>query len=317
MFRVCFGISLFLMACTLGAQDQLSFDVASIRPAAPVDQARAAAIMQSGGFWVIGPRVERGRASFTSMDLKALIGYAYGLKPWQIAGPDWMTATRFDIQATMPGHSSAEDAQRMLQSLLKERFGLVARRSAIEHPVLALTLSKGGLKMAKSGSTPQPIDADTPLRPREIKMENNGVPLLMTVDGATITWNMGVRGIMIRRDDPATHTLHLELKMTTMEGFATMLTQIFTQLVGGITRPIVDQTGIAGNFDASLDVSLLDMTATAKTGLSDNGLPAASDPGGAPSLPEALQKLGLRLQNSSAKIDQLIIDHLEKMPSDN
>ena len=44
---------------------------------------------------------------------------------------------------------------------------------------------------------------------------------------------------------------------------------------------------------------------------------AASDPsGGASSLTDAVQALGLKLEARKAPIDQLIVDHVEKLPKD-
>ena len=48
--------------------------------------------------------------------------------------------------AKMPEGSTKEDAPRMLQSLLEERFKLTTHRAAAEHPVWALVVAKGGPK---------------------------------------------------------------------------------------------------------------------------------------------------------------------------
>jgi uncharacterized protein (TIGR03435 family) len=81
-------------------------------------------------------------------------------------------------------------------------------------------------------------------------------------------------------------------------------------------------TGIQGNYDATLDVSLSDMAAMAKPAGSD--VPAgaapvvAADPGAtAPPLTEAIQKLGLKLESRTAPVEQLVIDHAEKTPTGN
>src|SRR5579871_3424881 len=44
--------------------------------------------------------------------------------------PDWMSTTRFDILAKMPEGSRKEDAPKLLQSLLKERFKLTAHHTS-------------------------------------------------------------------------------------------------------------------------------------------------------------------------------------------
>ncbi|MDT7816445.1 MAG: hypothetical protein QOJ42_6361, partial [Acidobacteriaceae bacterium] len=59
--------------------------------------------------------------------------------------PDWMTTERFDIVAKMPEGSTKEDAPKMLQTLLEDRFKLTTHRTSAEHPVLALEQEGGRL----------------------------------------------------------------------------------------------------------------------------------------------------------------------------
>jgi uncharacterized protein (TIGR03435 family) len=48
-----------------------------------------------------------------------------------------------------------------------------------------------------------------------------------------------------------------------------------------------------------------------------NAALAASDPGGGASLKESVQKLGLRLESRKLPIDVMVIDHIEKNPTEN
>ena len=52
---------------------------------------------------VVGPRVD-----IRFMSLQKLIVTAYGIKPYQLSGPDWMRSQRFDIAAKMPDGVSQE-----------------------------------------------------------------------------------------------------------------------------------------------------------------------------------------------------------------
>ncbi len=82
--------SLAMLAATVAfAQTKPAFDMATIRkPAPPMDMAKVAAAMQAGGKVPIGVNVEFLRAEYLYLDLKSLISYAYGVKPYQIAaGP--------------------------------------------------------------------------------------------------------------------------------------------------------------------------------------------------------------------------------------
>ena len=139
-------VPLVLTAMGAFAQTKPSFEVATIKPAQPLDQAKMLAAIQSGGKMPIGATIGSGRAEYLYLDLKSLLTYAYGVKPYQITGPDWMSTTRFDIVAKMPAGSTKDDAPKMLQSLLEDRFKLVTHRTSAEHPVLALVVGKGGPK---------------------------------------------------------------------------------------------------------------------------------------------------------------------------
>src|SRR5438128_1278715 len=46
------------------------------------------------------------QADFGLMSLADLLSYAYRVKPYQIAGPDWMRETRWDILAKLPDGES-------------------------------------------------------------------------------------------------------------------------------------------------------------------------------------------------------------------
>ena len=248
-----------------------------------------------------------------------------------------MATTRFDIIAKMPESSSKDDAPKMLQSLLEERFKLAVRRTTGEHPVLALVVGKGGLKLKTSAEKPVAIDEDAPLKPGEMKMDGPEGPVRAKVDitnGSSVI-DMGLKGKMAYRMNPATRSMHIDFSMTTMAGLADMLTQLMNQLVrpaGGVTtsRQFVDMTGIKGNYDATVEISLDEVIAMARAAGADfpqamppggptsglNGTPAASDPGGS-SVTDAIQSMGLKLENRKATTEQLVVDHIEKAPTDN
>jgi uncharacterized protein (TIGR03435 family) len=319
----------FLAGLAASAQVKPAFEVATIKPSAPMDAAAMMAAIQKGGKMPIGANISATRAEYNYLDLKTLLTYAYGVKPYQITGPDWMSNTRFDIVAKLPAGSTKADAQKMLQSLLEDRFKLVTHRTTDEHPVLAIVVGKGGAKLKPSAEKPVPIDEDAPLKPGEIEMGGPDGPMRGKVDTATMSSvvDMGVKGKMAYKMNAATKSLHIDFSMTTMAGFADMTTQLLTQLGGGSgTRRIVDMTGIEGNYDASLEISIAEMMAVAKS----NGfeLPGAAqtasatageapEPGGGNTLAEALQSMGLKLESRKAMVDQFIVDHIEKAPTEN
>ena len=118
-----------------------------------------------------------------------------------------------------------------------------------------------------------------------------------------------------------------------MTGFADMITQLFEQLGGTGGRQVVDMTGIKGNYDATIDLSLRThshgqgrrrgysgrRTCRSPGGAGGPGnVPVASDPGGGgTSLTDAVRSMGLKLESRKATVDQLIVDHIEKTPTEN
>jgi len=313
------------------SQTKPAFEVATIKPSAPLDAAKLAATLQAGGKMPFGANVNLLRAEYTYLDLKSLISYAYNVKPYQVTGPDWMSTTRFDIVAKMPEGSKKEDAPKMMQALLEERFKLATHRTSTERPVLALVNTKGGPKLKPSESKPAAIDENAPLKPGEMKMDGTDGPVLVKVDMKTGSSqiDMGLKGKMSYSVNPATRTLHIDFSMMTMSGLADMITQLFAQIGGTGGRQVVDMTGIEGNYDASVDLSLAEIIAMARavgmdvpTGApaaaAPGNVPVASDPdGGGTSLTDAVQAMGLKLESRKAAVDQFVVEHIEKTPTEN
>jgi uncharacterized protein (TIGR03435 family) len=302
-----------------------SFEVASVKLAAPLDMQKMAAAMMAGGEMPkMGPHIDGAQAEYSSMALRELIMMAYKVKPFQITGPDWINSTRFDIKAKMPEGSTKDDATLMLQSLLEERFKMTVRRETKEHPVLALVVGKGGSKMKESEAA-KPIDENAPLKPGETSMQTAEGPMRMTIDAkaGAAQIDMGIKGKFTYRVDPSTMLMHLQATQMTMSGFADMLTQ-FSQMGGTGGRTIVDMTDLKGSYEVGIDFSLADMIAMARAqgmdvpgGAAPAGAAnAATTPGGL-SISDAVAALGLKLESRKAQLEQLIIERVEKTPIEN
>jgi uncharacterized protein (TIGR03435 family) len=308
---------------------KLAFEVASVKPAAPLNMQKIQDAVKNGGPMPIGPHIEPTRAEFTYMALRELIVLAYKVKPYQISGPDWVANERFDVVAKYPDGATKQDVPKMLQALLEDRFKLAVHRETKEHPVLALVVGKGGSKLKDSGVTPPPIDENAPLKPGEISLDTANGPARMTVDPKTGggTMNMGEKGSVTYKMDMANMMMHMNSSQVTMTGFADTLSQFFTLLGGG--RQVVDMTELKGHYEVALDISLADMIAAARAQGMDvppppPGAPgagadanAASDPGRGMSLTDAVAAIGLKLEQRKAAVEQLIIDHIEKTPTEN
>jgi uncharacterized protein (TIGR03435 family) len=311
------GISLALAAGSLVAQTAappLTFDVASIKPSAPVTPA-----MVAGGTLHAGMKIDAARVDIGMFSLQQLISKAYDVKPYQITGPPWLNVQRFDIVAKMPPGSTKEQVPQMLQALLAERFKLVLHRETKEEAVYALVVAKGGPKLKESAPKPvaaAPADTGEPTPPAS---SGSSTVTLKTGSGGAVASDGEHQQKMSMLPDGK--TMHIEVTNTTMAELAPGL----APLVG---RPIVDMTELKGKYDLALDLSLQDLMAVARAqGANVPSLPgagadaskpaeAASDPSGG-SIFTAIQALGLKLEPRKTNIERLIVDSVEKMPTEN
>ncbi|MGA8937616.1 MAG: TIGR03435 family protein [Acidobacteriaceae bacterium] len=134
-----------------------SYEVATIKPSDPTDQ--------SSGFH------SRERRIFIENEpMDQLIAFAYSVHPKQIVdAPDWFAKDRWDIQG-MPdieGSPDVDQEREMLRKLLAERFQLKFHRDKRELSIFAITVAKGGPKLAASKSDPDVM--------RDQTMNGNGV----------------------------------------------------------------------------------------------------------------------------------------------
>jgi uncharacterized protein (TIGR03435 family) len=192
-------------------------------------------------------------------------------------------------------------------------------------------VGKGGPKLKESAEAPKPIDENTPLKDGEMAQDGPDGPLRVSIgkDGSA-TVNMGAKGMMSYKMNPATQTFHLDGTMITISGFADMLTQ-FSKMGGGAGRQVVDMTELKGAYQIAIDFAMSDLLQMARAagmdipaGAPGPGSPiagpaeAASDPSGAASsITTAVQALGLKLEPRKAMVEQLIVDHVEKTPTEN
>jgi uncharacterized protein (TIGR03435 family) len=92
---------------------------------------------------------------------------------------------------------------------------------------------------------------------------------------------------------------HISCRATSLAEFADKL----SRPMFGVGAPVIDSTGLAGVFDFTLDWT------------PDNASPEAV---AGPALFSALQEqLGLKLEPSKSRIEVLVIDHVDRIPTDN
>jgi len=260
------------------------FEVASIKPAPPPSGNQLRVFM--GG--------DPGRVNMNNLSLRDMMRLAYQVKDYQISGPDWMNSMRFNVVATIPPGTPKGDIPLMWQSLLADRFKLELHRDKKELPVYVLLVGKGGPKLKKSENQD---DSPGPA---------GGAPI------------PGGRGrVMMGRG-------RLTANRSTVSGFAETLSR-------QMDRPVVDETGISGLYDITLEWTpderqrmqfMPGMPAPPPGGGGD--APAARA-GGSEATPSsgatifaALQEqLGLKMESKKSQVEILVVDHAEKVPTEN
>lgn len=117
-------LALFIVAeaSSVLAQHQSSFEAISIRA--------EKAPLQFGDIAAVFPRVAPGGVFKAShMTVEALLMFAYDLQPHRpLGGPEWLRRNAFNIEARAGRDVPPAQIKLMIQSALRERFGLVSHR---------------------------------------------------------------------------------------------------------------------------------------------------------------------------------------------
>jgi len=315
-------IGLALSAAAFAQTPQpLAFEVATVKIAPPMDFGAMMA-----GKAHVGVKMDADRIDIGGTSLRDVILAAYRLKDFQLTGPDWMKSVTLDILAKLPAGATEGQIPEMLQALLAERFGLKVHHEVKDHPVYTLVVAKGGPKLKEAVADPDnPATAVDPKAPdfgmmsRMSNSKMSGDPMKGMVisglpQGGTMRMTFTGAG------------LHIESSTLTMAALAEDLSQY-------LDRPVVDKTGLRGNYRVGLDVSMDDM----RTFMSKQNFPGGGGPppgggdfggfggpmagGGSESsgssILASVQQLGLKLETQKAPIDAVVVDSLEKTPLEN
>ena len=312
------GICLTGAALAQDAPPALRFEVASIRP---VNVGPGADQNDNPSF--IGYRA--GKASSFCMVcisgqhydmyanfLKEIIARAFRIDSRLVVAPDWLSqtdGTRFDIHALMPKGATTEQISDMLRALLEERFHLAARLVPAEQTGYALVVAKNGPK----------------LRPPRV-MDRSACENWVAALGADLedkenrtcrtTRDDGDRTVNIAmvastrfspmvteswRDDGLFQS-HREYFRVTMAQLAASLAQLLSTTSGrtvgaGTVAQVIDRTGIDGAWDVVMDYTFGDLALS--------------------TISPSLEKQGLRLERTTVPVEKLIVDKLDKTPTEN
>lgn len=281
--RGCWQASLLVIA-PFAAWTQTRFEVASIKPAAPLTPAE----MKSANFH-LGLKADPGRVDIRFWGLAQLIAQAYRVEPYQISGPEWLLhpapfeSRMFDIEATFPKGASKSQVPEMLQSLLAERFKLTVHREQKSVPVYALVVGDKAVQFPKSTES----DAESDLQATPIGAAPGRAAPAVVISGPYGTMKI------IQHEERS----HIEFANLTF-------TQLAKMLSGLCDRPVVDDTGLAGTYAITLDLPSSGPTPTNPSGHMDLVL-------------AGLSKAGLKLEKRTGSVEYLIVDRLERGPTEN
>jgi uncharacterized protein (TIGR03435 family) len=272
------------------------FDVAELKPSPPTPPGGRGAMAM--------PEIKNGRVIVPNVTMHDLIMAAWNLNgPDELIGaPKWLNNDHFDLIAKAPAGVALGDlmAQNnrsmpinikalapMLKALLVDRFKLTVHTE--QRPMDAYTLVAVKPKLQKSDPS------------------------------ARTRWNEGPGsdGKDPRKATPVLGRL-VTCQNVTMAQFAELLPSIAS---GYIHNEVLDKTGLEGGWDFTLSFSgigALNGGGRGRGGDSPGGDAQASDPSGALSLLDALQKqVGLKLEMQKRPFPVLVIDHIEQKPTDN
>jgi len=330
---------------------QPSFEVATVKPAAPPaaikgSEGRVVMMMGSRG----GPGTnDPGRYTCNNCNLQMLMVQAYGVESYQLSIPGSMDNERFEISAKVPEGTAKDQFNLMLQNLLAERFKLKIHRETKEGQIYELTVFKGGAKM-KESAPPEPVKdaaADGPPPGPPPLPAFSGGKLTLDKDGFPVM-PKGVgtgRGAMTMRMNGKTR---MTFEQESMEDFAKVLAR-------QLAKPVADLTGLKAKYDFTMtwdganlggglfgpggrgQVSFAFSTAgpggplppagadrpgadRAGSAASDGTTPLStgSDSEGVPTLFGALQsQLGLKLEAKKGQMELIVVDHVDKVPTEN
>jgi uncharacterized protein (TIGR03435 family) len=273
--------------------ERMTFEVASVKPSPPVVPGNPLFLGPPRG----GPGTpDPAQITWSNATLIRVIMTAYDVKAYQVNGPAWLDTERYEIAVKVPVGATKDQVDVMWQSLLAERFGIRLHHEPKEFQVEELVIAKGGSKLKEST-----LDPAAELVPGPPQRDKNGDligPGMVTM-------------VLVGPNGPSAHTV----------AKAQPLSRLTEMLTNQVHRPVLDKTGLAGKYDFSLEFTP-DMSRVPPPPPEEQRPGAGSPPENvnawAPDVAVAMQQqLGLRLVAGKARLDVLVIDKAERVPTEN
>ena len=276
---------------------QARFDVASVR--------------LSDSKTMSSHRVTDTRVDLVKIDLRSLLWMAFEIDPLccrdRIPGAEPLGGVLVDIQATIPAGATRKQVPEMLKSLLIQRFGLRAHAEPRPTDGYELTVAPSGIRMKE---VPPANDLDKEF-PADSSNRTFSDSVGETPSGRQrmITSARGIRMVteqsLYDRSSTPRRNLQIDAVRMTMPDFASLL-------AGNMGRPVIDRTNLTGAYTFSIELPL----DAWMTRIAASIAPPTNEPTGV-SAPSAVERLGLRLQPKRMTLDTIVIDRIERVPSEN
>ena len=218
--------------------------------------------------------------------------------------PKWFDTDIYEIEARAAGNPTKDQVRLMMQSLLAERFQLVVHFESPVIPVFSLTLVKPG----KMGPKLRP-HAEGPPCGEYPSMDGVPTPAQIAEIMHAAVFPLSCGTEEVRRGPTGAHEIG-----SRNAPMATVADTIYNygSMAGEVDKPVVDQTGVDGSYDFTLEYGG-EFVAARGPGIP----PAASQESpGPPFLTALREQLGLKLVSAKAPFRTIVIDHVEK-PSAN
>ena len=247
----------------------LTFDVATIRPTPPPD----------ANFHVsVSSPPHSSRFEATNLPVKALLQIAYGFDVPVVGAPDWVANTFYNIEARSDEAADARlakltnnevrlEKRNAFRVLLAERLGVKTHLETRSTSLYNLVVGKGGVKMQAVPPPPPPANGEAPPAPPPADVKAHGSQHGLEFDGS----NASMRAIC-------------------------------GALSSMVEAPVVDQTGLTGTYNYTLQFGREW---------------SERDTESWPSIFTAVQEqLGLKLEAAHESVPNLVVDHITK-PTEN
>ena len=292
------GLLAFSTVVSVQAQvGQAQFDVASVR--------------LSDSKTMASQRVTDTRVDLVRIDLRQLLWMAFEIDPLccrdRIQGAESLGGVFVDVHATIPTGATRKQVPAMLKSLLIQRFGLRTHAEPRPADVYELTVAESGIRM-KEVPPASDLDKEFPADP-STKTFSDSVGETPTGRQRMITSALGIRMItdqsLYDRSSTARRTIQIDAVRMTMPDFASLL-------AGNIGRPVIDRTNLTGAYAFRIELPPEAWMMRIVAGV----VPPTNEPTGI-SAPSAVEHLGLRLQPRRMSLDTIVIDRIERVPSEN